>query len=276
MSIILISAYINIEDKENTISREQIFAIYKQRGQKLINLPIPKIIFIDADYISEFEGNSFTRLIPIKFQDLEIYKYYEYIYNNDINILSPNPNKDTTLFHLIQIAKTEFITKGILYYENNPTMIANFPIGKQIQFGWIDFGINKIFHNDFEFEKVILNLPARMDNIPEEIIQNKIMIPGCWSLNNNYPENTGLISVMWYFCGGFFLGERDILFEFEKEVKKELKFILEVEKKLIFEVNIWYRIWKKGFPGFNWYYGDHNASMFLVSFTPTERKMSIN
>jgi len=39
--------------------------------------------------------------------------------SRDIKILSPNPNKDTPLYHLINIAKTEFIKKAITFDNNN-------------------------------------------------------------------------------------------------------------------------------------------------------------
>lgn len=40
MNYILVSGYINIENVENNPKRVQTFTTYKERGQKLINLPI--------------------------------------------------------------------------------------------------------------------------------------------------------------------------------------------------------------------------------------------
>lgn len=250
--MILVSGYINIESIEHNTNRVQTFPVYKERGQKLINLPINKIIFIDADYIEHFVENEYTQLIPIKLQDMEIYQYYTRIQSGilseEITILSPNPEKDTTLFHIIQIAKTEFIKKAIEISNDNESDNI---------YGWIDFGISKIFQNDNEFTNTICNIP----NVLDKIKPNTIKIPGCWPLNP-YDSYGDFARVKWYFCGGFLIGYKDKLLEFEKQVKQELKCILEEEKKLIFEVNIWFRIWKKGFQGLEWYYGDHNASMF--------------
>jgi len=248
--MILVSGYINIESIEHNTKRVQTFPIYKERGQKLINLPIKKIIFIDVDYIDEFMENEYTQLIPIKLQDMEIYQYYTRICSGirdgEISILSPNPEKDTAVFHIIQIAKTEFIKKAIELNSETDNI-----------YGWIDFGISKIFQNDNEFTNTICNIP----NLLDKIKLNTIKIPGCWPLNP-YDSYGDFMRVKWYFCGGFFIGYKDKLLEFEKQVKQELRCILEEEKKLIFEVNIWFRIWKKGFQGLEWYYGDHNASMF--------------
>lgn len=245
--MLLVSAYINIESLESG-KREQTFDIYKERGQKLINIPIKKIIFIDSRYIDYFTSNIYTKLIATRFEDLDIYKYYNYIRtNNDITILSPNSNKDTTLFHLIQIAKTEFVKKAIELESNEYSIYA-----------WVDFGISKIFKNDDEFISSIVKLPTLIKNIKP----NSIRIAGCWPLDNTYIYD--FMRVNWFFCGGFFIGYRDILLEFERLVKLELKHLLECDKRLIFEVNIWFRLWRKGFHNLDWYHADHNSSMFKI------------
>ena len=128
----LVSGYINIESiestsiTENNTQREQTFPLYKERGQKLINIPIRKIIFIDARYIDQFQGNELTQIIPITLEEMDIYPYYQQILSQSVSqslsgsieILSPNPKKDTALFHIIQIAKTEFIKKAIKAIDN--------------------------------------------------------------------------------------------------------------------------------------------------------------
>lgn len=255
-----VSGYINIESietnttmLENNTQREQTFPLYKERGQKLINIPIRKIIFIDARYIDQFQGNDLTQIIPITLEEMDIYPYYKQIlsqnHSGGIEILSPNPKKDTALFHLIQIAKTEFIKKAVQNDTNQNNDI----------YAWIDFGISKIFPDNREFEQSIINISQILDKIKP----NTIKIPGCWQLNPT-AINNDFTRVNWYFCGSFFIGYKNTLLEFEKQVKKELKFILDNEKKLTFEVNIWFRLWRKGFVGFDWYYGDHNSSMFII------------
>ncbi len=222
MNYTLVSGYINIENYEFNSNREQNFVFYNERGQKLINLPIFKIIFIDDKYINYFQSNEYTKLIPIALEDMEIYKYYKKLFTNDISVFSPNPIKDTALFHIIQIAKTEFVKKAIEINKFSNDIYA-----------WIDFGISKIFTTDEEFYKTILNISSKLDNLEN----NTIKIPGCWKLN--LTDNTNDFSrVNWYFCGGFFIGYKCKLIEFEKCIKEELKNILENEKKLIFEVNI--------------------------------------
>jgi hypothetical protein len=266
----LVSGYINIESIEsssnpdNINQREHTFSIYKERGQKLINIPIKKIIFIDARYIDQFEGNAFSRLIPITLEEMDIYPYYQEILLQmhsqfKISILSPNSKKETALFHIIQIAKTEFIKKaialdtlGTIDKSDKPDKLDT--SAKNI-YAWIDFGILKIFKDTIEFETAIMNIPHMLDNIKP----NTIKIPGCWKLNTA-DINNDFARVNWYFSGGFFIGYKDILLEFEKMVKKELKCILE-DKKLTFEVNIWFRIWRKGFGQLDWYYGNHDVGL---------------
>ena len=242
---------------ENNTHRHHTFQAYLECGQKLINIPIKKIIFIDARYIDQFQGNELTQIIPITLEEMDIYPYYQQILSQSlsgsIEILSPNPKKDTVLFHIIQIAKTEFIKKAIKAIDNGIAASEN------NIYAWIDFGISKIFKDNNEFKTSILNIPKMLDKINPTAIK----IPGCWPLNLA-DINNDFARVNWYFCGGFFIGYKNTLLEFEKQVKKELKFILDNEKKLTFEVNIWFRLWRKGFVGFDWYYGDHNASMFRI------------
>ena len=267
----LVSGYINIESiestsiSENNNQREQTFPLYKERGQKLINIPIRKIIFIDARYIDQFQGNELTQIIPITLEEMDIYPYYQQILSQSlsqslsgsIEILSPNPKKDTALFHIIKIAKKEFFKKAIKVIEIDIVIV--FTSSENNIYAWIDFGISKIFKDDSEFEQSVMNISKMLDKINP----NAIKIPGCWPLNHA-DINNDFSRVNWYFCGGFFIGYKNTLLEFEKQVKKELKSILEDEKKITFEVNIWFRLWRKGFVGFDWYYGDHNASMFRI------------
>jgi len=191
-----VSGYINIESNETHLStsenihqREQIFKHYQERGQKLINIPIQKIIFIDARYIDQFQGNNFTRLIPITLEEMDIYSYYKQILIGGIEIISPNPKKDTALFHIIQIGKTEFIKKAI-----------DIDVSGNDIYTWIDFGISKIFKNDSEFQQSIMNISYML----EKINSNAIKIPGCWQLNPA-DINNDFNRVNWYFCGGFFI-----------------------------------------------------------------------
>jgi len=246
MNYTLVSGYINIETNEFNPKREQTFQDYKERGQKLINLPIPKIIFIDDKYITQFQSNAHTELIPITLEEMEIFEYYKQVLSGGINIVSPNPIKDTALFHIIQIAKTEFIKKAIATNRFQNDIYA-----------WIDFGISKIFQSDADFLETMLTISTKLNNIQN----NTIKLPGCWWLNLA-DTNSDFARVNWYFCGGFFIGYKDKLLEFEKGVKEELQSILENEKILTFEVNIWFRMWRNGFSGLDWYAGNHNKSMF--------------
>jgi len=246
MNYTLVSGYINIETNELNPNRLQNFEYYRERGQKLINLPIPKIIFIDAKYITQFQSNEYTQIIPITLEEMEIYEYYKQVLSGGINIVSPNPIKDTALFHIIQIAKTEFIKKAIATNKFQNDIYA-----------WIDFGISKLFTSDADFLETMLTISTKLDNIQN----NTVKIPGCWRLNLA-DTNSDFAMVNWYFSGGFFIGYKDKLLEFEKGVKEELKSILENEKILTFEVNIWFRMWRNGFSGLDWYAGNHNKSMF--------------
>jgi len=210
MSYTLVSGYINIETLEtnnNNNKRVQTFMIYKERGQKLIDLPINKIIFIDYRYIEEFQTNIYTKLISINFEDMEIYKYYKKVLASNTNILSPNPNKDTALYNIIQIAKTEFIKKAIELESASKSESENESEEQSNIFDWIDFGIYKLFSSYSEFQYLISNISKyiTMDTIKHDMVK----IPGCWKLNS-YDINNDFTRVNWYFCGGFFIGHKNV------------------------------------------------------------------
>lgn len=133
-----------------------------------------------------------------------------------------------------------------------------------IIYGWLDFGVRKIFASDEEFEMSICSIPARIKQLQTtgRWQADKVKIPGCWNLN--LVDNMEFEMVRWYFCGGFFLASGEVIQRFEKEVKKELASILAEQKRIIFEVNIWFRIWKRGGLLVNWYFADHNASMLAL------------
>jgi len=93
--------------------------------------------------------------------------------SRDIKILSPNQNKDTPLYHLINIAKTEFIKKAITFDNNNNNKVYCYTNNI---YAWIDFGIYKIFKSDDEFQQSMCNISTYLYKINNHTIK----IPGCW------------------------------------------------------------------------------------------------
>lgn len=282
--LILVSGYLNIDEFElefkPTISpkchtKEQFFT----NGQKLIDISLFKIIFIDEKYISNFTSNEYTTLLPYSTKSLWLYPYMEKIISSSTTILKQNYIKDNEFFHAIQLQKTTWILEAISYIKKNHTQqsetkekpgTTDQPSNTTVKYAWIDFGIFKIFNNDVtQFQQILNQLPAKYTSIPN----NKITIPGCWPLTRDF--NLELQQITWFFCGGFFIGTEKSIRIFNNLVKLEVLELLETKNYFIQEVNVWFRIWRdKCSEIFNWYQGDHNTTMF--EYNPSNPKPLIH
>lgn len=251
-SVTLVSFYIGIKGIEPGKHEHHKLEDYISSGQQLIDIPIKKVLFIDAEIVSKFIGNSYTHIIPITLNDFPLFvKYYALCASGRIRVLSPNATKDTALFHILQISKTEFVKRAIELNHFNTDIFA-----------WIDFGIRKIYKSDDEMLECLSNIQSNISHVPLD----SILIPGCWQFNGL--DNSEFIRILWYFCGGFFIGYKDNLLRFAFRVLEDVIYLIEHEEKITFEVNIWFRIWRyiiknPGYDKFNikQYMADHNASL---------------
>ena len=262
--VVLVSGYLNIDEFEKEFksivtpkchTKEQFFS----NGQKLIDIPLYKILFIDEKYISNFTTNSYTTILPYTTKSLWLYPHMEKITSSNITILKQNNIKDNEFFHAIQLQKTTWLLEGITHYK------TQHPSSKPMQYAWIDFGIFKIFNNDLQlFQNTLMQIPTRYT--PE----NKITIPGCWVLNREFKHE--LQQITWFFCGGFFIGNERAIRLFNNLVKLEVLELLEKHKIFIQEVNVWFRIWRdKCNELFNWYKANHNTTMLeYIHNKPTQ------
>lgn len=204
----IVSAFINLNK-----FRDPEF--YKEHGLKLLELPCPKIIFMDTSLIHTFKSfeNEITKIIPITFDEIYLSKYN---LTNSTN--STNHAKDTIEYFMIQCNKTEWVRQAIelnLYQSSN--------------YIWIDFGIHHVFHKPVNF------------NFSKEY--SKIRIPSIWDTSIVYGADI-YKDVHWYFAGGVFGGDSKMLIQFADLMKEKCESLVN-EGKLMWEVNIWYLIWKE-------------------------------
>ena len=145
--VLLVSGYLNIDEFEKEFksivtpkchTKEQFFS----NGQKLIDIPLYKILFIDEKYISNFTTNSYTTILPYTTKSLWLYPHMEKITSSNITVLKQNNIKDNEFFHAIQLQKTTWLLEGITHYK------TQHPSSKPMQYAWIDFGIFKILNNN--------------------------------------------------------------------------------------------------------------------------------
>jgi hypothetical protein len=230
--VTIVSAFINRYEKDS-----EEFISYLKRGEDLLKLDQSKIIFIDEDIydkIREFE-NEKTKIIKINKRDLYLNRYKNKISNK--NLITDNPEKDTIDYIIIQCNKTEWIREAINLNRFNTD-----------EFVWIDFGIT-------QFKKLIDNFPK----IERNIIKN-VRIGQIWNLSRE--PNEIYKKVNWFFAGGVFGGGSESLLIFADLMRDKCKELCN-KGILMWEVNIWYLIWKDHSDLFNPYYCDHNESIIF-------------
>lgn len=152
-----------------------------------------------------------------------------------------SPPKDTKEYMVLMNAKTEMIqhVKSVLNDEDIKHYI------------WLDAGLSKIFSDPvaaFDRFRVQLRKPLASD---------AILIPGCWSADNNLDTLAQKIS--WRFCGGFFIVPTDMVDQFAYAVLEGNIQVRDLKNMAIWEVNVWAFI-EPHLP-IQWVKGDHNDSM---------------
>jgi hypothetical protein len=234
----LVSAFIS---NVNT-RKDRKIEKYIEYGKLLLQTKIPKIIFIDEIIFDELKNYSdeFTHLIPIKKESIYLYKYIELLTNFKIN--STSPEKDTIEYMFTMCSKTEWITKAI---EINFFNASNFI--------WVDFGIRHMFKcDDNEFIKKIENI--------NKTIYKKIRIASIWNPDIQYYGDI-YKDVRWYFAGSVFGGDINSLLIFSEKTKEMCIKIIEEKNTIMWEVNIWYLVYKEMPYLFDCYNCDHNSSI---------------
>lgn len=111
---------------------------------------------------------------------------------------------------------------------------------------WIDFGISHIFKTPKTTIQKLLCLQTF--SYPLKTILN----PGCWGPNPTFVHD----SVYWRYCGGFFLGPRDV---FPKAYVRQTEIVTSRFPALTWEVNYWALMDEY----FTWYSAVHDDSMLL-------------
>ena len=183
------------------INVNRSFDKYVELGIKLLNINVPKIIFVDQsmyDKIKSFD-NEFTKIILYDKKDSYLYSYVspECLINFQVN--TPTPQKDSMEYMSCICNKTEWIKQAIEINHFNTN-----------QFIWVDFAIRHVITNDDIYTNFILNL----QNKPYA----KIRIASIWNLDANYDIDI-YKQIAWYFAGGVVGGDKEQLLIFSEKMK---------------------------------------------------------
>jgi len=216
---------------------------YIQYGIRLLQLNIPKVIFIEKHIYDEFLSDKEypnTHFIYIKKNDIYLYKYQYDIKNFKVNTLTEK--KDTIEYMFVQCNKTEWVKQSIELNHFNSE-----------QFIWIDFGIYHMIKEEFLFKKYI-------EEICEKQYDN-VRISGCLDFNLIGPKYKIYEHIIWVFAGSVFGGNKDKLIIFADLMKEKCLQIINEKQIITWEINIWYLIYKEHPELFDIYSCDHNLSI---------------
>jgi hypothetical protein len=248
MPVTFVTSFIDLNLLEDFRVEDKKLSFYLEKSKLLLKYPYNFVVFVDKNthQLLANEKQSNIEYIIVDIKDLPSYS----ILKDSVLPSFSSVGKDSYNFLILMISKTFFIEKAIEY---NPY--------KTDFFSWIDFGILKIVnHNELD---IFSNSLKKINEYNEP----KIRIPGCPFYINNIREYSSNILFQqkdrpcWFFCGGFFTGDKRSLLEFSKEVNNILYFLQE-KKFITWEVNIWTFINFKNKNLFDVYYADHNITMF--------------
>ena len=152
-----------------------------------------------------------------------------------------NIQKDTVKYMQVINSKTDFMSDAIRLNTWSST-----------HFAWIDFNISHVFSNKEQTLRFLRELD--MYKLPDKCM----LVPGCWNKYDNI--NIGHVTecINWRFCGGFFIGDKDSIIEFDRLYKQKFPEFIQTHNKLVWEVNFW--AWLEVNSDWNpeWYAADHN------------------
>jgi len=245
---------------------------YIEYGKFLIQFQGHKIIFIER-YIYELYNlrryeNETT--IFIFFEKHEIYFYKIYgtdfsktqssdLFENFYQIKHDNQEKNTLDYMFVQCHKTEWLRMAIELTEKTENLkVQNFN-----QFVWIDFGI---YHMIEETERKNWNL--FLSSIINPLKKyNNIRIASGWNLETEliteHPDDI-YKRIVWYFLGSVVGGDKYAIIAFSYIMKSITMKICNQKKLLMWEINIWWIIYKMYPELFDCYLCNHNSTILKL------------
>lgn len=244
----IVSAFIDLYRYDRHYKNKTLLE-YLNYGKMVISLPIPKIIFVESHII---------QLLPVQ----DKWTHYEIIQLHDLWLMDQFPkldankcirkgsiHKDTTLYLILMLNKTNWMMEAIKKNEFNTD-----------QFMWLDFGI---FHvsNDYDEDIMKENI---LKSCQQSISSSQIFIATCKTYikpPDNMPFHFYLKEPYWFFCGGIFLGHKNVLRQFSDLVQNETLDLIQNYGCITWEINIWFLIYSKYPHLFKTFLSNHNYKM---------------
>lgn len=218
---------------------------YIEYGNKLLHLGFPVVMFIEQYMYDVHYKENLSKYPSCRFVIFERYENYLYEYLSQVTkyeVATNNPSKDTIGYMFVQCHKTEWLRKAI---ELNPFQTENYT--------WIDFGIYHMIKNDQLLKESI-----------ETLVTTKqyplVRIASC--IDPREPCYSDIYhQVVWFFAGSVVGGNSESLIKFADIMKEFCIKIIQEKKHIMWEVNIWYLIYREFPEIFDFYLCDHNISI---------------
>jgi hypothetical protein len=231
LSLSLSNVYVPIEKYNTTIVTAFIRDINKNRavsdyiafGEKLLNVSVPKVVFVDkSSYEEFFKGKNYplTHFILFELTDMFLYDLKPLI--TDFDLITGNKDKDTMEYIFVQCYKTEWLRLAIkknLYSSE--------------QFIWIDFGIYHMIKKDDVLNNGIKQMCTKS--------YNRLRIATCKFRDYVCPYNV-YKQLTWNFAGSVVGGDIESLIKFADIVKKKILDTITEKRTIMWELCFWYLV----------------------------------
>jgi hypothetical protein len=151
-----------------------------------------------------------------------------------------NPTKDTRNYMTLMNLKLDMVAEAMRRVEAR-------------NYGWVDFSITYICPDS------VPDVQARLKQLAGAIYST-VLLPGCTPKDFTISLNTPC----WRFCGGFFIGDAYSISNFCQTFKTHAPVILQMQNRLMWEVNIWAFLERDYGWCPTWVKADHDLSIFPV------------
>jgi hypothetical protein len=249
---------------------------YIDLGKSLLALHIPQIIFIERhiyetyfrSWLCEdgsgsglrffaYGGRAYEYIVSghltfVFFERTDMYleKYREMATEFSLN--TPHPTKDTLDYMFVQCYKTEWVAMAI-------ALVGSLGSGSNNVYAWLDFGLRHMYPSSIAFDIAVYGFRDRMIvGLSEN--NSSICAPSCWDADRTYSQDV-YREIFWVFSGSAFCGKPNALLEFARRTKTKCIEILSVRRRLMWEVNVWYLVYRDCPALFSLYYGNHNTGI---------------
>lgn len=185
----------------------------------------------------------------VYYENIELYNLQTYTCIQGVHYDVPTtntPHHDTANFMILMNAKTEFMRRAVKEDHFQTT-----------HFAWIDFSIFHVFRSDPSAASKFLQVLAH------SALQPKCLyFPGCWGKGT--ASDVLFKQINWRFCGGFFLGDRESVLSFANIHAAYFPIIVRMQRKLVWETNIWHYLELYHGLQVDWFPADHNERIIQI------------